>query len=76
MPYIDINRSCKLCKEIDDKYPYFDFNSGECVSKYNKVTNNNICYDNCNQIDNKNKYEKNGNNECKIVSDSSYIIFI
>ena len=73
LPFIDINRSCKLCKEIDDKYPYYDFNSGECISKCNKVTYNNICYDNCNQIDSKNRYEKNGNNECKIVSGSSYM---
>jgi len=73
LPYIDINRSCKLCKEIDDKYPYYDFNSGECVSKCSKVTYKGICYDNCNQLDSKNRYEKNGNNECKLVSDSSYI---
>ena len=72
IPYLDINRNCKLCKEIDDKYPYYDFNTGECISKCTKVTYNNICYDNCNQIDNKNKYEKNENNECKIVvSDDS-----
>ena len=58
MPYLDINRNCKLCKEIDDKYPYYDFNTEECISKCTKVTYNNICYDNCNQIDNKHKYVK------------------
>ena len=25
IPYLDINRNCKLFKEIDDKYPYYDF---------------------------------------------------
>ena len=68
MPYLDINRKCKLCKEIDDKYPYYDFNTGECISKCTKVTYNNICYDNCNQIDSKHKYEKNENNECIMIN--------
>ena len=67
MPYIDVNRNCKLCEEIDKKYPYYDFNTGECISKCSKVTYNKICYDNCDQIDNRNKYEKNENNECKMV---------
>ena len=68
MPYVDINRKCKLCKEIDDKYPYYDFNTEECISKCTKVTYNNICYDNCNQIDSKHKYEKNENNECIMIN--------
>ena len=67
MPYIDVNRNCKLCEEIDKKYPYYDFNTGECISKCSKVTYNKICYDNCDQIDNRNKYEKNENNECKMI---------
>jgi hypothetical protein len=58
IPYLDINRSCKLCKEIDENYPYYDFNTGECISKCSKVTYNNICYDNWNEIDNKHKYVK------------------
>lgn len=70
MPYVDVNRNCKLCEQIDKKYPYYDFNTGECVSKCSKVSYNKICYDNCDQIDNRNKYEKNENNECKIVASS------
>ena len=77
LPYLNINRNCKLCKEIDNNYPYYDFNSGECVNKCTKVNYNSICYDNCQQIDNKNRYVKNENNECtKIDSKDSSIYTI
>lgn len=65
-PYLNINRNCKLCKEIDDSLPYYDFNSGECVSKCTQITYNSICYDSCEQIGDGNIYVKNENNECKI----------
>ena len=55
-PYLNINRQCKLCKEIDNTMPYYDFNTDQCVRKCSKVIFNSICYDNCEQIDNKNKY--------------------
>ncbi len=74
MPYIDINRNCKLCKEIDNKYPYYDFNTGECISNCTKAIYNDICYDNCDQIDNKNKYEKNETNQCNMVQNNSMYI--
>ena len=65
-PYLNINRNCKLCKEIDNSLPYYDFNSGECVSKCTQITYNSICYDSCEQIGDGNLYVKNENNECKI----------
>ena len=65
-PYLDIHRSCKLCKEIDITLPYYDNNSGECVNKCSHVSYNSICYDNCEQIDNENTYIKNEKNECEI----------
>ena len=65
-PYLNINRNCKLCKEIDNSLPYYDFNSGECVSKCTQITYNSICYDSCEQIGDGNIYVKNENNECKI----------
>ena len=76
MPYIDTYRKCKLCEEIDNKYPYYDFNTGECISKCSKVRYNKICYDNCDQIDNRNKYEKMENNECKIVVSADSDMYI
>ena len=65
-PYLNINRNCKLCKEIDNSLPYYDFNSGECVSKCTQITYNSICYDSCEQIGDGNIYVKNENNECEI----------
>ena len=46
--------------------PYYDFNSGECVSKCTQITYNSICYDSCEQIGDGNIYVKNENNECEI----------
>ena len=65
-PYLNINRNCKLCKEIDITLPYYDFNTGECVNKCSQVIYNSICYDNCEQIEDENTYVKNENNECEI----------
>ena len=65
-PYLNINRQCKLCKEIDNTKPYYDFNTEQCVKKCTKVIFNSICYENCEQIDNKNKYIQKENNECEI----------
>lgn len=59
-------RNCKLCKEIDNSLPYYDFNSRECVSKCTQITYNSICFDSCEQIGD--GYVKNENNECEIKS--------